>query len=378
MLPPEVIERDYGCGDPTRWINSGESVLDLGCGTGKVCYIAAQIVGPLGRVVGVDRNDEMLTVARRHQPQIGERLGYQNTSFFKGSIQDLALDLDRWDEYLRGHPIASANDWLRAEAKADELRRGQPMVADASIDVVVSNCVLNLVRESDRRQLFGELFRVLKPGGRAVISDIVADRPVPRLLKDDPRLWSGCVSGAFVEGEFLAAFAAAGFEPVQVVERQPEPWTIVEQIEFRSVTVRAQKPSQPKPLRRRTRGASRNRLLRHVTRAGGFIPPGSHRRDHTAGITPRITPPGRARRLANRPTRQTGMSPKKPPAKSLDVFGVLRQHVSQRAVMPAVRLDEQPRWISELLMPRDGDQRPAAGAIERMGAAATARTVDSG
>ena len=243
VLPAEVVERDYGCGDPTRWIKPGDRVLDLGCGAGKICYIAAQIVGPAGRVVGVDRNDEMLAVARRHQREIGTRLGYDNTTFHKGSIQDLALDLDRWEDHLREHPVASANDWLRAEARADELRRSQPMVPDGTIDVVVSNCVLNLVRESDRRQLFSELFRVLKPGGRAVISDIVADRTVPLRLKEDARLWSGCVSGAFVEGDFLAAFAVAGFEPVQIVERQAEPWTVVEQIEFRSVTVRADKPA---------------------------------------------------------------------------------------------------------------------------------------
>jgi SAM-dependent methyltransferase len=243
VLPAEVIERDYGCGDPTRWIRPGENVLDLGSGSGKICYIAAQIVGPTGRVVGVDRNDEMLAVARRHQREIGNRLGYHNTSFHKGSIQDLALDLDRWEGYLREHPVATANDWLRAEAHADQLRRLQPMIPNASIDIVVSNCVLNLVRESDRRQLFGELFRVLKLGGRAVISDIVADRAVPPRLKEDARLWSGCVSGAFVEGDLLAAFAAAGFGPVEIVDRQAEPWTVVESIEFRSVTVRAHKPT---------------------------------------------------------------------------------------------------------------------------------------
>jgi SAM-dependent methyltransferase len=116
------------------------------------------------------------------------------------------------------------------------------MVPDGSIDVVVSNCVLNLVSESDRQRLFDELFRVLKPRGRAVISDIVASREVPRRLKEDPKLWSGCISGAFVEKDFLAAFAAAGFDPVRVVQRQAAPWAVVEEIEFRSVTVRADKP----------------------------------------------------------------------------------------------------------------------------------------
>jgi ubiquinone/menaquinone biosynthesis C-methylase UbiE len=246
-LPAEIVERDYGCGDPTRWIKRGENVLDLGCGAGKVCYIAAQIVGPIGRVIGIDRNDEMLAVARRHQHAIADRLGFANTCFFKGSIQDLALDLDRWDDYLRENHVESANDWLRAEAEAERMRRERPMAPDGSIDVVVSNCVLNLVGESDRRRLFDELFRVLKRGGRAVISDIVADRTVPRRLKEDPKLWSGCVSGAFVEGEFVAAFARAGFEPVGIIERQAAPWRVVEGVEFRSVTVRAEKPLEGNP-----------------------------------------------------------------------------------------------------------------------------------
>jgi len=242
VLPAEVIERDYGCGDPSRWVQPGETVVDLGSGGGKICFIAAQIVGPTGRVIGVDRNDDMLALARRSQRVVGDRLGYHNTAFHKGSIQDLALDLDRFEAYLREHPVQSANDWLRGESHADLLRRTQPMIADSSVDLVVSNCVLNLVREDDRRQLFGELFRVLKPGGRAVISDIVSEEPVPQRLKDDPELWSGCISGAFVEPEFLAAFTAAGFEDIELVDHQAAPWRVVEGIEFRSVTVRAYKP----------------------------------------------------------------------------------------------------------------------------------------
>jgi arsenite methyltransferase len=242
VLPAEVIERDYGCGDPTRWVKPSETVLDLGSGSGKICFIAAQIVGPAGRVIGVDRNDDMLALARQSQRKVGDRLGYHNTAFYKGSIQDLALDLDCFDAYLREHPVRSAGDWLRAESHADLLRRTQPMIADGSVELVVSNCVLNLVGEGDRRQLFGELFRVLKPGGRAVISDIVSDRLAPQRLKDNPELWSGCISGAFVEEAFLAAFAAAGFEEIELVERQAAAWKVVEGIEFRSVTVRAYKP----------------------------------------------------------------------------------------------------------------------------------------
>jgi arsenite methyltransferase len=239
VLPQELLERDYGCGDPSRWVAPGETVLDLGSGGGKICYIAAQVVGPQGRVIGVDCTDDMLALARAHSQQIGTTLGYHNVQFHKGRIQDLRLDLDLLERYLAAHPVLSANDWLQAEEHAAQLRQTEPMIADESIDVVVSNCVLNLVRPEDRRQLFAEIFRVLKPTGRAVISDITADQPVPEALRRDAELWSGCISGAFEEEEFLAAFRAAGFASVQVVSRQSEPWTTVGGIEFRSLTVRA-------------------------------------------------------------------------------------------------------------------------------------------
>ncbi len=237
VLPSEIIERDYGCGDPSRYVRVGETVLDLGSGGGKICYIAAQIVGPQGRVIGVDRNDDMLALARRYQNEVGERIGCHNTEFRKGSIQDLALDLETFEAYLAENPIRAANDWLRAEAYADELRHASPMIADESVDVVISNCVLNLVREADRRQLFEEVYRVLRVGGRAAISDIVCDEPVPEQLKHDHDLWSGCISGAFVESEFLAAFEAAGFQALRISDRQSEPWAVVDGIEFRSMTV---------------------------------------------------------------------------------------------------------------------------------------------
>ena len=238
-LPRELIERDYGCGDPSKHVMPTETVLDLGSGGGKTCYIAAQIVGPEGRSIGVDVNDDMLALARRYQTEVGETIGYHNTKFHKGRIQDLALDLEAFEQYLAEHPVRSSSDWLRAEAHADHLRHTRPMIADDSVDVIVSNCVLNLVDPRHRRQLFAEMYRVLKRGGRAVISDIVSDEPVPEHLRNDPKLWSGCISGAFVENEFLDAFAAAGFFGMEIVARQEEAWATVEGIEFRSVTVRA-------------------------------------------------------------------------------------------------------------------------------------------
>lgn len=244
VIPAEVIEKDYGCGDPSRHLRPGETVLDLGSGTGKICFIAAQVVGPAGRVIGVDMTDDMLAVARRNAPIVAERLGYANVEFRKGRIQDLALDLERLDRELRARPLAGAAAYLAAEELAADLRVTAPLVATDSVDVVVSNCVLNLVEPRAKRALFEEIFRVLKNGGRAVISDIVADEPVPERLQQNPELWSGCISGALTEEAFLRAFGEAGFYGVQILTRDDEPWRTVEGIEFRSVTVQAFKGKQ--------------------------------------------------------------------------------------------------------------------------------------
>ena len=244
VLPQELIDRDYGCGDPSKYVQEGDTVLDLGSGGGKICYIASQIVGPRGRVLGVDMNDDMLELARKYRDEVSQRIGWNNVEFFKGKIQDLALDVGRFEEHLGAHPVSTADDWGRAQQYADDLRASSPMIASDSVDVVLSNCVLNLVDPVARKQLFAELHRVLKRGGRAVISDIVCDEVVPEKLKKDPELWSGCISGAFVEQEFLEEFEQAGFYGVGIVERQAEPWATVQGIEFRSMTVRAFKGKQ--------------------------------------------------------------------------------------------------------------------------------------
>jgi SAM-dependent methyltransferase len=127
---------------------------------------------------------------------------------------------------------------------AQELRRDRPMIASDSVDAVVSNCVLNLVENGHKERLFGEIFRVLKKGGRAVISDIVSDEPVPQDMQQDPELWSGCISGALTESGFLEAFEAAGFHGLRILERQVEPWQTIEGIEFRSLTLEAFKGKQ--------------------------------------------------------------------------------------------------------------------------------------
>jgi ubiquinone/menaquinone biosynthesis C-methylase UbiE len=241
ILPEEILERDYGCGDPSQYVREGETVLDLGSGGGKICYIAAQVVGPKGRVIGVDMNDDMLALARKYQKSIGESLGYFNVQFHRGKIQDLKLDYDRLDAYLKDHPIRSASDLKALEEKSDELRAHHPMIADSSVDVVVSNCVLNLVKEEDKEQLIREIYRVLRPGGRIAISDIVSDEDIPEHQKNDPELWSGCISGAYREDEFLKAFERAGFYGIHITKRDEQPWQVVEGIEYRSVTVIAYK-----------------------------------------------------------------------------------------------------------------------------------------
>lgn len=244
VIPEEVLQKDYGCGDPSPYVGEGDTVLDLGSGGGKLCFILAQVVGAAGRVIGVDCNAEMLALARRHQQAVADRLGFENVDFRYGMIQDLRLDLDLLGRELQQHSVRDPAGWLRLRTLEERLRAEQPLIADESVDCVVSNCVLNLVRESDRRQLFSEVFRVLRRGGRAAISDIVSDESVPERLRNDPELWSGCLSGAFREDEFLRQFEDAGFHGIEIVKRQHDPWRTVEGIEFRSMTVIAHKGKQ--------------------------------------------------------------------------------------------------------------------------------------
>ena len=243
-IPEEILEVDYGCGDPTSFAREGDVVLDLGSGSGKLCYMLAQVVGPTGRVIGVDCNEEMLALARRHRQTVATRLGYANVEFRCGMIQDLQLDVERLLEETSGNAMRSPHDWLRFRQIQERLRKESPLVADESIDCVVSNCVLNLVRPEDRRGLFSEIFRVLEPGGRAAISDIVADEDVPDHLQRNPELWSGCISGAHREDRFLEAFEEAGFHGIEIVDRGRKPWRVVEGIEFYSTTVLAYKGKQ--------------------------------------------------------------------------------------------------------------------------------------
>ncbi|HME69242.1 MAG TPA: methyltransferase domain-containing protein [Myxococcota bacterium] len=241
VIPAEVLERDYGRGDPSRYVREGDVVLDPGSGGGKICFIAAQIAGPKGRMIGVDVNEEMLDLARHAAPLVAEKVRFANVEFRRGRIQDLALNLDRLDTWLAEHPVRNAADLSALETTREQLHRQTPLVADASIDLVVSNCVLNLVRDEDKPRLVREIFRVLKVGGRIAISDIVSDEPLPRHLKDDPKLWSGCIAGAFHELELLRELEAAGFYGIAIEKWEHEPFAVIDGVEFRATTLTARK-----------------------------------------------------------------------------------------------------------------------------------------
>lgn len=240
-IPSEVIERDYGCGDPSKYLRQGDTVLDLGSGGGKMCFVAAQMVGPQGRVIGVDVNEEMLELATAAAPKVAEALGYANVEFRKGHIEDLTLDLSVVDRYLDQNPVRDWADLALFNEVADNARTTAPLVGGESVDVVMSNCVLNLVSPDRKRALFREIHRVLKKGGRAVISDVVCDEPVPDRLRADAHLWSGCVSGAMLEEEFVRSFSEAGLYGLQILERGDSPYLEIEGIEFRTMTVIAYK-----------------------------------------------------------------------------------------------------------------------------------------
>ncbi|MCZ6596618.1 MAG: methyltransferase domain-containing protein [Planctomycetota bacterium] len=241
VLPDEIIERDYGCGDPSRFVREGNVVLDLGSGAGKICFMASQLVGPEGRVIGVDATDEMLALARKWRPVVAQRIGWDNVEFRHGYIQDLRLDRDRLQAFLDANPVGNLADLEGLHREETRLRTEQPLVPDESVDLVISNCVLNLVENGSKRLLFEEIHRVLKRGGRCAISDIVSDEDVPPEMQADSELWTGCISGAMREDRFLEAFAGAGLYGVELVSWQTEPWAIVQGIEFRSITVVAHK-----------------------------------------------------------------------------------------------------------------------------------------
>ncbi|HKF50313.1 MAG TPA: arsenite methyltransferase [Terracidiphilus sp.] len=175
IVPEKAVRASLGCGNPTALIDlrPGEIVLDLGSGGGIDVLLSAKRVGPTGKAYGLDMTDEMLALARENQRQAG----VSNVEFLKGEIESIPL-------------------------------------ADDSVDVIISNCVINLSADKDR--VLREAFRVLKPGGRFAVSDVVVRGDVPDEVRKDMVLWVGCVAGALEENDYLAKLGAAGFEDTSI------------------------------------------------------------------------------------------------------------------------------------------------------------------
>src|SRR5207245_10651670 len=174
-LPAEAVAASLGCGNPTALaqLSPGEIVLDLGSGGGIDVLLSAKRVGPTGKAYGLDMTDEMLALARANQA----KAGVENVEFLRGEIEAIPLPSD-------------------------------------SVDVIISNCVINLSADKDR--VFAEAFRVLKPGGRVAVSDVVVRGAVPPEIRKSVELWIGCVAGALEDGEYRAKLAQAGFEAIDL------------------------------------------------------------------------------------------------------------------------------------------------------------------
>ena len=178
--PVPEAELGLSCGNPLAFghISKGDVVLDLGSGAGKDVFLAAQKVGDGGRVIGVDMTPEMLTLARKNAVKFFQTTGLSNVEFREGQIEALPVE-------------------------------------DASVEVVISNCVINL--SPDKRQVFREVYRVLKPDGRMIVSDIVLNRPLPGSARNDADLYASCIAGALLREEYLEAIRVAGFESVEIL-----------------------------------------------------------------------------------------------------------------------------------------------------------------
>ncbi len=174
-LPAEAVAASLGCGNPTSLaeLKPGETVLDLGSGGGIDVLLSARRVSPTGKAYGLDMTDEMLTLARENQ----RKAKVENVEFLKGEIEHIPLP-------------------------------------DKSVDVIISNCVINLSGDKDR--VLSEAFRVLKPGGRFAVSDIVVRGQMPAEIRRRVELWAGCIAGALEESEYQSKLAAAGFEQIEV------------------------------------------------------------------------------------------------------------------------------------------------------------------
>jgi ubiquinone/menaquinone biosynthesis C-methylase UbiE len=208
-IPKEVLEISYGCGSPVGRANlrEGEVMVDLGSGGGIDCFIAARHVGKTGRIYGIDMTEEMLGVARKNATLVAKNLGYNNIEFRQGYLESIPVD-------------------------------------DSSVDLVTSNCVINL--STDKDEVFGEIHRILKPGGRFMISDIISDKEVSEAMQTNKELWGECVSGALTLNKFLSYAKKNRFQGLRV--QKDYLWKEVEGIKFYSYTIEGCKhvPSENK------------------------------------------------------------------------------------------------------------------------------------
>lgn len=178
-LPEHAVSASAGCGNPTALaaLKEGEVVLDLGSGGGIDVFLASKKVGPSGRAIGVDMTQEMIDLARKS----AAKMGVENVEFRLGEIEDLPVD-------------------------------------NESVDVIISNCVINLSPDKDR--VFREAYRVLKPGGRITVSDIVTDGPLPEEIRENPDQWASCIAGALDQRDYIDKISKAGFQNVKVLSRK--------------------------------------------------------------------------------------------------------------------------------------------------------------
>jgi SAM-dependent methyltransferase len=212
-IHPEILDRFYGCGSPIPDAIEGSTVLDLGCGTGRDVFLCSALVGEAGRVVGVDMTPEQLAIGRKHQEPQARAFGHRasNVTFLDGPFEELnALG-----------------------------------IADASVDVVISNCALNLA--SNKRAVFAEIYRVLKPGGELLFSDVFASRRLPEAVARDPLLIGECLGGALYGEDFRRLMRDVGWPSYFTIKRRPiaiaHPYVahLVGPTAFWSMTVRAMK-----------------------------------------------------------------------------------------------------------------------------------------
>jgi arsenite methyltransferase len=245
-VPKVVVDADLGCGNPTRYLRSGDRVLDIGCGAGMNCYIASQIVGSEGEVIGIDFTPSMLAVARGALEEFRRNVpDAAPMRFIAASASDLALDIEWANACLAANPPQSQKALQEHLAAVANQRHVAPAISDGSVDVVISNCVINLLDDLDKSAVFWEIARVLKPGGRFAISDNVSNISVPESVKNDRVLWSACYAGVLQEQEFYAQLEKAGLVNIRIEVRNPDPALTVENLVFYSITVTGEKMAQP-------------------------------------------------------------------------------------------------------------------------------------